>query len=186
MGKNQYLEVQLTQQRVRLYIIPCIPETMDFNPKTRKEISKIEWHPLSRFLNSKANRTATVLHDHQDNQNYRYFMVAPFINQLTSWIKKYRFSDKYFNDLARNEQNQEILNYYYQQISNGVDLHSLVKKQKVTANPTLNIHLPPSIEYDMGAVLDRGHYIEDLPISEAGPSHPWNCFEFTLPSIFSQ
>uniref|UniRef100_A0A3Q3XHM4 mRNA-decapping enzyme 2 n=1 Tax=Mola mola TaxID=94237 RepID=A0A3Q3XHM4_MOLML len=43
--KDVYIEQKITDQLVRLYIIPGVSKDTRFNPKTRKEIRNIEWFP---------------------------------------------------------------------------------------------------------------------------------------------
>ena len=62
------------QQSTRLFIIPGVPETTEFAPQTRKEISKIQWHPIED-LPTKFG---------QDNS---YYNVVNFVKKLKRWIK---------------------------------------------------------------------------------------------------
>jgi mRNA-decapping enzyme subunit 2 len=62
--EKQYLEIYLKEQRIRLFLIPNVPEHYPFAPRTRKEIGKIEWHFISSLPTNK------------DKGNY--FNVVPF------------------------------------------------------------------------------------------------------------
>lgn len=42
VDKNEYLENQMNDQLTRLYIVPGVPMTTKFQPKTRKEIKVCE------------------------------------------------------------------------------------------------------------------------------------------------
>ena len=82
MSSNNFIDAHTTgnsgnstkQQSTRLYIIPGVPESTAFNPQTRKEISKIQWHPIED-LPTKFG---------QDNSFYN---VVNFVKVLKQWIK---------------------------------------------------------------------------------------------------
>lgn len=62
------------QQSTRLFIIPGVPESTEFTPQTRKEISKIQWHPIESLPTKYG----------QDNSFYN---VVNFVKKLKQWIK---------------------------------------------------------------------------------------------------
>ena len=62
------------QQSIRLFIIPNVPEFTTFTPQTRKEISKIQWHPIESLPTKYG----------QDNSFYN---VVNFVKKLKYWIK---------------------------------------------------------------------------------------------------
>ena len=64
-------------QSTRLFIIPGVPESTPFAPQTRKEISKIQWHPVEALPTKYG----------QDNSFYN---VIFFVKKLKVWIKNYR------------------------------------------------------------------------------------------------
>eukprot|EP00164_Ancoracysta_twista_P022480 GFYU01041416.1.p1 GENE.GFYU01041416.1~~GFYU01041416.1.p1 ORF type:complete len:247 (-),score=45.82 GFYU01041416.1:198-938(-) len=65
------IELVIKQQKIRLYIIPYIPEDTHFEPQTRKEISKIEWHKIDDIPAGKP--------DDSTPKKGNYFMVGPFL-----------------------------------------------------------------------------------------------------------
>ncbi|KAI9890510.1 MAG: mRNA-decapping enzyme subunit 2 [Vezdaea aestivalis] len=84
----KYLEVTLRDQNVRLYVFRDVPMDTFFEPRTRKEISKIQWHRLSELPAFKKAK-----HQVEDNQQVlinanRFYMVAPFLVPLKKWIAK--------------------------------------------------------------------------------------------------
>ncbi|CAO3589739.1 unnamed protein product [Absidia cylindrospora] len=91
LRKNDYIEITLKEQRIRLYIIIGVPENTHFTPQTRKEISQIEWTPLDDLPTFKAM-------DPQQNgqMNYakqgskRLYMVVPFMSKLKSFLNHRR------------------------------------------------------------------------------------------------
>jgi mRNA-decapping enzyme subunit 2 len=67
------------KQRSRLFIVPGIAEETHFATQTRKEISKIAWHPVASLVKEEGKK---------------YFFVKPFVQPLLKWIKaaKKRFA----------------------------------------------------------------------------------------------
>ena len=43
----KYIDIPMREQHIRLYVFRDIPMDTHFEPRTRKEISKIEWYRLS-------------------------------------------------------------------------------------------------------------------------------------------
>ncbi|KAJ7566780.1 hypothetical protein O6H91_02G118100 [Diphasiastrum complanatum] len=81
---DDYLEVVIGQQRIRLYIISGVSNDTVFAPKTKREISEIKWHmvdelPMASTEMSLLNRGPTGV---------KYFMVWPFVRPLRAWISK--------------------------------------------------------------------------------------------------
>lgn len=85
-SEGECLEAAIHEQRVRLYIIRDVGMDTPFAPRTKKEISKIEWHPVDSLPSSKNSSGHT-------NAN-SYFTVIPFVSKLRHWIKLQRSSDK--------------------------------------------------------------------------------------------
>lgn len=85
-SEGECLEAAIHEQRVRLYIIRDVGLDTPFAPRTKKEISKIEWHPVDSLPSSKNSSGHT-------NAN-SYFTVIPFVSKLRHWIKLQRSSDK--------------------------------------------------------------------------------------------
>ncbi|KAJ2969350.1 hypothetical protein NQ176_g8707 [Zarea fungicola] len=83
-GKPKYIEISMREQQLRLYVFRDVPMDYNFQPQTRKEISKIQWYRLSELP---AFRKKTV-----QNQNEpvvgsnKFYMVAPFLVPLKKWV----------------------------------------------------------------------------------------------------
>ncbi|GLJ22464.1 hypothetical protein SUGI_0423000 [Cryptomeria japonica] len=69
---NDLIEYSEEKKRVVLYIIRGVDEKYPFEPRTKKEVSEIAWHPL-QIMGKKRNK---------------YFMVGPFLHKLEKWIKR--------------------------------------------------------------------------------------------------
>ncbi|XP_058101756.1 mRNA-decapping enzyme subunit 2-like isoform X1 [Magnolia sinica] len=81
---DEYIEVTIGQQRVRLYIIAGVKEDTVFAPLTKKEISEISWHRLDELQllsNDVISRGANGL---------KLYMVGPFLVPLKEWISKHQ------------------------------------------------------------------------------------------------
>ena len=89
----KYIPVTIREQQVGLYVFRGVPMDTYFEPRTRKEISKIEWWKLSDLPTFKKNK-------HQEgngeglalNAN-KFYLVAPFLNDLRKWISRQRKRD---------------------------------------------------------------------------------------------
>ncbi|KAJ5315406.1 hypothetical protein N7476_005713 [Penicillium atrosanguineum] len=81
----KYIEIAMREQHMRLYVFPGVPKDTYFEPRTRKEISKIDWYKLSELPTFKKNKQ----HDEglAANAN-RFYMVAPFLTPLKKWISQ--------------------------------------------------------------------------------------------------
>lgn len=80
----KHIEITMREQHMRLYIFSNVPRGTYFEPRTRKEISKIEWYKLSELPTLKKNKQ----HDEGlavANAN-KFYMVAPFLHPLKKWI----------------------------------------------------------------------------------------------------
>ena len=89
----KYIEVTMREQHMRLYVFRGVPMDTHFEPRTRKEISKIEWYKLTELPTLKK-------HKHQDSNGQpqvvnanKFYMVAPFLNPLKKWISQQRKSE---------------------------------------------------------------------------------------------
>ncbi|KAG8165797.1 hypothetical protein KVR01_004349 [Diaporthe batatas] len=83
--KVKYFEQTIRDQHLRLYVIPNVPMDTHFEPRTRKEISKIQWYKLVDLPGRVKKKQA------QDNaagpNASKFYMVAPFMEPLNRWIK---------------------------------------------------------------------------------------------------
>lgn len=80
----KHIEITMREQHMRLYVFPGVPRDTYFEPRTRKEISKIEWYKLTELPTLKKNKQ----HDEGlavANAN-KFYMVAPFLHPLKKWI----------------------------------------------------------------------------------------------------
>ncbi|KAK9319890.1 Dcp2, box A domain-containing protein [Lipomyces orientalis] len=86
LKKEDYIELTMREQQVRLYVVAGVPMDTVFQPQTRKEISKIEWFKLSS-LPTFSKSDVTV--ENGINPK-KFYMVAPFIKLLRRWINDHK------------------------------------------------------------------------------------------------
>ncbi|KAL8730351.1 MAG: hypothetical protein Q9166_004116 [cf. Caloplaca sp. 2 TL-2023] len=85
--RAKYIDVAIQHQHIRLYVFRGVPMDTQFEARTRKEISKIEWWKLSDLptLKKKKQQQEGRGEDLALNAN-RFYMVAPFLVPLKKWI----------------------------------------------------------------------------------------------------
>ena len=89
----KYIEISMREQQIRLYVFRNVPMETNFQPRTRKEISKIQWYKLSELPafrkrgNQQQNDAAAA-----SNAN-KFYMVAPFLVPLKKWVVQQRKRD---------------------------------------------------------------------------------------------
>lgn len=84
------IEVNMHEQQVRLYVFRDVPMDTYFEPRTRKEISKIQWWRLSELP---AFRKKNQQEQPQTAGNAKFYMVAPFLVPLRKWIMEQKKLD---------------------------------------------------------------------------------------------
>lgn len=80
----KHIEITMREQHMRLYVFRGVSRETHFEPRTRKEISRIEWYKLSELptLNKKKQLDEGLA---VANAN-KFYMVAPFLHPLKKWI----------------------------------------------------------------------------------------------------
>ncbi|KAG8072827.1 hypothetical protein GUJ93_ZPchr0006g44719 [Zizania palustris] len=81
---EDYIEVSIGQQRVRLYIITGVKGDTVFAPQTKKEISEISWHRIDELLPASDDAISRGVN------GLKLYMVAPFLQGLKAWISTHR------------------------------------------------------------------------------------------------
>ncbi|KAJ0343046.1 hypothetical protein COL922a_000373 [Colletotrichum nupharicola] len=89
----KYIEVTMREQQLRLYVFRNIPMDTHFQPRTRKEISKIQWYKLSE-LPAFRKKGAQNQNDAAAAANAnKFYMVAPFLVPLKKWVVQQKKRD---------------------------------------------------------------------------------------------
>jgi len=83
LKEDQYLEIQINDQTIRLYIITGVSMSENFEPRTRREIKDVKWFSIDELpVHRKDTRTKQTL-GYSPNS---FFMVIPFLKALKQWI----------------------------------------------------------------------------------------------------
>lgn len=88
----KYIQISMREQQIRLYVFRNIPMDTPFHPKTRKEISKIQWYKLSELpaFRKKGNQQDDAAAASNAN---KFYMVAPFLVPLKKWVVQQKKKD---------------------------------------------------------------------------------------------
>uniref|UniRef100_A0A182MJH8 m7GpppN-mRNA hydrolase n=1 Tax=Anopheles culicifacies TaxID=139723 RepID=A0A182MJH8_9DIPT len=83
---SQYIEVIINYQFTRLYLVPGVPLTTVFMPKTRNEIKCCEWFPVDVLPVTKHDN---IVKDNHSLSGNSFFMILPFVKRLKKWLESY-------------------------------------------------------------------------------------------------
>lgn len=90
----KYIEVSMREQHMKLYVFRGVPVDTHFEPRTRKEISKIDWYKLSDLPTLKRNKQKPQENGEEQLKDNMFYMVAPFLGPLRHWIKQQHKQDR--------------------------------------------------------------------------------------------
>ena len=90
----KYIEITMREQHMRLYVFRDVPMETHFEPRTRKEISKIQWYRLSELpaFRKKGQPQTQDGVEAAVNAN-KFYMVAPFLVPLKKWVVEQKKKD---------------------------------------------------------------------------------------------
>lgn len=88
------IEVSMREQHMQLFVFRGVPMDTYFEPRTRKEISKIDWYKLSELPTVKQMRAQQHGETDVQHQSGKFYMVAPFLGPLKQWIRSQKKKDK--------------------------------------------------------------------------------------------
>ncbi|KAL7917911.1 Dcp2, box A domain-containing protein [Trichoderma austrokoningii] len=93
--KPIYIEIPMREQHLRLYVFRDVPMDTAFQPRTRKEISKIDWYKLSDLptLRKKGPQNNNHYDSSAGTNANKFYMVAPFLVPLKKWIVTQKKND---------------------------------------------------------------------------------------------
>eukprot|EP00188_Purpureofilum_apyrenoidigerum_P001498 Plantae.Rhodophyta-Purpureofilum_apyrenoidigerum.ctg18283.p1 GENE.Plantae.Rhodophyta-Purpureofilum_apyrenoidigerum.ctg18283~~Plantae.Rhodophyta-Purpureofilum_apyrenoidigerum.ctg18283.p1 ORF type:complete len:396 (+),score=77.15 Plantae.Rhodophyta-Purpureofilum_apyrenoidigerum.ctg18283:400-1587(+) len=75
--EGEFLDVYMQNVKTRIFIVQNVPEDFEFLPRTRKEISKIQWHDIN-----------DLPEDYSVEGASSFGTVVPFARRLKAWVKK--------------------------------------------------------------------------------------------------
>ena len=171
------IEVTMREQHMKLFVFPGVPKDTHFEPRTRKEISKIEWYKLSDLPALKKTK-----HQHDQNQEHelsknasKFYMVAPFMGPL----KKYIAQRKKQEAKAKPLDQEPVLQVQVEQVSQQqITIASTDDMGRLMAQ--LRQSQQASREDNLPEVTDSGDYMKDaslqlknlLNLSNTAPVQP--------------
>ncbi|CAK3806887.1 mRNA decapping complex subunit 2 [Lecanosticta acicola] len=88
-GQVKSIDVTMRDQHMKLYVFRGVALDTHFEPKTRKEISKIQWYNIRDLPGFKKQKGAAG-HGQGDASSSKFYMVAPFLGPLKKWIGQQR------------------------------------------------------------------------------------------------
>ncbi|KAJ4352195.1 mRNA-decapping enzyme subunit 2 [Didymosphaeria variabile] len=88
------IPVNMREQSMLLYVFRGVPMDTYFEPRTRKEISKIDWYKLSDLPTLKRKNQVQQGTGQDLIKDNSFYMVAPFLGPLKAWIKTQRKQDR--------------------------------------------------------------------------------------------
>ncbi|KAM0470870.1 hypothetical protein ACHAPX_009744 [Trichoderma viride] len=91
--KPIYIEIPMREQHLRLYVFRDVPMDTAFQPRTRKEISKIEWYKLSDLPTLRKKGPQNNYDSSAGTNANKFYMVAPFLVPLKKWIVAQKKND---------------------------------------------------------------------------------------------
>lgn len=161
--------VSMREQDMMLYVFRGVPMDTYFEPRTRKEISKIDWYSLTDLPTLKKKNQYHQPMGHDLIRDNNFYMVAPFLGPLKSWIKQQHKLDR--QKLAAGT--PTVSTHAAPSIPVAMtDTELEVDVNIVTSNQNFPAEKPPADESfaDLVAKLGRSHRASDaLPEVSAQP-----------------
>lgn len=124
------ITVTMREQSMMLYVFRGVPMDTYFEPRTRKEISKIDWYKLTDLPTVRRKNQTQQQNPGQDViKESSFYMVAPFLGPLRAWIKLQHKLDK-----QRARSGQHVVPP--PAITDDEDLHAEVYNEPQMSGPT--------------------------------------------------
>ncbi|GAB7339208.1 hypothetical protein MBLNU457_5867t1 [Dothideomycetes sp. NU457] len=170
------IEVTMREQHMKLFVIRGVPEDTEFAPKTRKEISKIQWYKFSDLPTFKKNKQAAQGAAYgqqaygQEGGSAKFYMVAPFLGPLKKWINQQRRLEAQYVSDAHEEPIQEQSQPPTQSSSEVDPAVELRRLLNVGSRPIS--HAPTPEQHQAGKLLAmlRGQPAMSLQLPQQQPS----------------
>ena len=108
VGDGDWIEAAVNGKSVKLFMVAGVDETYNFETRTRKEISGIEWVDIGTLPSySESRRVGSSGGGEDDSKERRKFWnVMPFVDELRRWIANKRRGGKP-NQRRNNKQQQQ-------------------------------------------------------------------------------
>ncbi len=92
-NEAKYIDITMREQHMRLFVFRDVPEDTYFEPRTRKEISKISWYAIKDLPGFRKQKAGQPVQEGDSSNASKFYMVAPFLGPLKKWIGAQRKSD---------------------------------------------------------------------------------------------
>jgi mRNA-decapping enzyme subunit 2 len=151
----KYIDITMREQHMRMFVFRDVPLDTYFEPKTRKEISKIQWYNL-RDLPGFVRRNR----NEGDNGNTnKFYMVAPFMSHIKKWIGQQKRKDE---AVAQTEE---------QLVAHGISAQHVIEDEPEAYLPPTDA-VPPPVDRseELKRLLSIGG-LGNAPVQQA-PQHP--------------
>ncbi|TID18887.1 hypothetical protein E2P81_ATG05861 [Venturia nashicola] len=96
----KHIRKSLRGQDISLYVFRSVPEDTYFEPRTRKEIGKIDWFKIEHLPSLKKGPQNVPSRGGESVKESNFYNVVPFLQPLKSWISQQRRLDKQHKRLA--------------------------------------------------------------------------------------
>ncbi|KAL6238560.1 hypothetical protein BDW75DRAFT_13906 [Aspergillus navahoensis] len=189
----KFIEITMREQHMRLYVFRGVPLDAYFEPRTRKEISKIEWWKLSDLPTLKKSKQFDQ-GQAAANAN-KFYMVAPFLHPLKKWIAQQKKLDpRAHSDASQVLIDGEVSMDEGLQTSNANNVSSQVPleaavpsdlpevaasqdasahlKRLLNVNPSLSTPEPTRASFNGDSNSSKSHALLELLRSGASPNTP--------------
>lgn len=91
-GKVKSIDVTMREQHMKLFVFRGVDMETYFEPKTRKEISKIQWYNVKDLPGFKKSK-GVAGQGQGEAAATKFYMVAPFLGHLKKWINQQKRND---------------------------------------------------------------------------------------------
>ncbi|RUP49114.1 Dcp2, box A domain-containing protein [Jimgerdemannia flammicorona] len=168
LKEEDFIELTMREQRIRLYIIAGVSEDVDFSPQTRKEISQISWHKLNELPTYRIDKRTHghVLAGYKSDpeggrfqyragmrnggdsgvcstkfNGSRFYMVVPFVGKLRQWVHTHRKTKRRSSDAGA-----LINGHHKSELARAMPIHADVEtpQRKGAATPN-NAPVTPAV-----------------------------------------
>lgn len=131
----KFIDITMREQHMRMFVFRDVPLDTFFEPKTRKEISKIQWYNL-RDLPGFARKNRN---DGDSGNANKFYMVAPFMSHVKKWIGQQRRKE------------EAVVQTEEQMVAHGLDVEQAVNEELEPYEPVQ----PPTAPVDRSDELKR-------------------------------
>ena len=111
-SSTHYIDSMMYRRLNRIFVVPDVPEDAKFETQTRKEISKIEWIPVSSLpvykdKQQQAREKCSTLSPKKNSPGAipanKFVHVHPYTSRLRSWIRRERKARARANNMSTNK-----------------------------------------------------------------------------------